>query len=218
MARFGNLGYYIRMDFNLFFKGLVLGFSIAAPVGPIGVLCIRRTLSEGRTSGLVSGLGAATADGFYGLVAGFGLTMISDLLIEQKNWLAFVGGVYLCYLGIRTFWSEPAKMSAQVENKGLWGTYISTFFLTLTNPVTILSFVAIFAGLGLVSNDGDAGYASAISLVSGVILGSGAWWLTLSGVVSLLREKFNAKTLAWVNRAAGVILAGYGVLALISTR
>ncbi len=204
------------MDSNLFFKGLVLGFSIAAPVGPIGVLCIRRTLNEGRTSGLVSGLGAATADGFYGLVAGFGLTFISDLLIEQRNWLAFIGGIYLCYLGIKTSKSKPMEMNLEVENSGLWGAYLSTVFLTLTNPVTILSFVAIFAGLGLVSNHSSAGYASAISLVSGVFLGSAAWWLTLSGVVSLLRDKFNTHALVWVNRMAGVILVGYGVVALFS--
>ena len=215
MARFGNLGYDNDMDLNLFLKGLLLGFSIAAPVGPIGVLCIRRTLSEGRSSGLVSGLGAATADGFYGLVAGFGLTVISDLLIEHQVWLALIGGIYLCALGVKTFRSKPAKMNAEVENKGLWGSYLSTFFLTLTNPVTILSFVAIFAGLGLVTSDGSS-FASATSLVTGVFLGSGAWWLTLSGLVSLYREKFSPRTLVWVNRLAGVILAGYGVLAFLS--
>ena len=204
------------MDFNLLFKGLVLGFSIAAPVGPIGVLCIRRSLSEGRTTGLVSGLGAATADGFYGLVAGFGLTAISNLLIEQKSWLALIGGLYLCYLGVKTFRAEPIKISTDVENNGLWNAYFSTFFLTLTNPMTILSFVAIFAGLGLVSNESSSGYASAVSLVIGVFLGSAAWWLTLSGVVSLLRERFSTKTLVWVNRLAGIILAGYGVWAFYS--
>ena len=204
------------MDFNLFFKGLILGFSIAAPVGPIGVLCIRRTLHEGRISGLISGLGAATADGFYGLVAGFGLTAISDLLIEQQVWLELIGGFYLCYLGIKTFRTIPAEMSTESENKGLWNSYLSTLFLTLTNPVTILSFVAIFAGLGLVTSGSDGGYAAAISLVVGVFLGSGAWWLTLSGLVSLFRDRFNTKALTWVNRLAGIVLAVYGVLALIS--
>ena len=203
------------MDFNLFLKGLLLGFSIAAPVGPIGVLCIRRTLSEGRNSGLVSGLGAATADGFYGLVAGFGLTVISDLLTAYQVWLALIGGIYLCALGVKTFRSKPAKMNTEVEKKDLWGAYLSTFFLTLTNPVTILSFVAIFAGLGLISSGGGS-YASAASLVAGVFLGSGAWWLTLSGIINLFREKFNTQTLVWVNRLAGVVLAVYGILALLS--
>jgi len=204
------------MELNLFIKGLVLGFSIAAPVGPIGVLCIRRTLNEGRISGLVSGLGAATADGFYGLVAGLGLTAISDLLIDSQNWLAFIGGIYLCYLGIRTFRSKPSEMSAEIENNNLGGAYLSTFLLTLTNPVTILSFVAIFAGLGLVGIDSDIGYTSTISLVTGVFIGSGVWWLTLSGLVSLFRDRFNAKMLVWVNRSAGVILTMYGIFALIS--
>ncbi len=202
------------MDSNLFFKGLVLGFSIAAPVGPIGVLCIRRTLREGRVSGLVSGLGAATADGFYGFVAGFGLTVVSDLLVEQQTWLALLGGIYLCYLGVKTFRSEPARVSADVENKSPWGAYFSTLFLTLTNPATILSFVAIFASLGLVTNDGS--YASAIALVLGVFLGSGLWWLSLSSVVSFFRDRFDAHTLIWVNRLAGVILVGYGFLAFFT--
>jgi len=202
------------MDVNLFFKGLPIGFSIAAPVGPIGVLCIRRTLDEGRTSGLVSGVGAATADGFYGLVAGFGLTVISDIMIEQQYWLALFGGIYLCYLGLKTFRSKPVQMGAQIKKDSILGSYFSTFFLTLTNPMTILSFVAIFAGLGLVSNDNS--YPSAISLVSGVLLGSGAWWLALTGMVSLFREKFNVKTLIWVNRLAGILLAGYGIVALLS--
>ena len=214
MAKFNNLGYYFRMEITFFIKGLLLGFSIAAPVGPIGVLCIRRTLIEGRISGFVSGLGAATADGFYGLVAGFGLTIISDLLIEQKSWLALIGGLYLCYQGIRTFQARPGEVSTQNERKGLGSAYLSTFFLTLTNPVTILSFMAIFAGLGLVSS--ASSYASAISLVVGVFLGSGLWWLTLSGGVSLLRERFNSQTLVWVNRIAGVILSVYGILALIA--
>ncbi len=214
MAKFENLDYYIRMEITFFFKGLLLGFSIAAPVGPIGVLCIRRTLNEGRISGLVSGLGAATADGFYGLVAGFGLTIISDLLIEQKSWLALIGGLYLCYLGIKNFRARPTEISTETESRGLWSAYLSTFFLTLTNPVTILSFVAIFASLGLVSS--ASSYISATSLVVGVFLGSGIWWLSLSGGVSLLRERFNSQTLVWTNRIAGVILSIYGILALIT--
>jgi len=166
-------------------------------------------------SGLASGLGAATADGFYGLVAGFGLTAISSLLIEQRNWLALSGGAYLCYLGVKTLRSKPAEMRGDIENINLWSAYLSTLFLTLTNPVTILSFVAIFAGLGLVTGDGS-NYAAALSLVAGVFLGSGVWWLTLSGVVNFFRHRFNARSLVWINRLAGVILVGYAVVALIS--
>src|SRR5690242_13032805 len=135
------LGYWLR--------GLLLGFSIAAPVGPIGVLCIRRTLADGRVVGFVSGLGAATADAFYGAVAGFGLTVISALLIEQRFWLRLIGGGFLLYLGVRTVLARPAERAASAGGKGLAGAYGSTLFLTLTNPLTILSFAAIFAGLGV---------------------------------------------------------------------
>lgn len=203
------------MGISPLLKGLLLGFSIAAPVGPIGVLCIRRTLSNGRISGLVSGLGAASADAFYGFVAGFGLTAISGFLIDQKFWLALFGGIYLCYLGFRTFQAKPSSMEVQAENQSLWGSYLSTFGLTLTNPATILSFVALFAGLGLVSS--ESSYFAALLLVLGVFLGSAAWWLTLSGGVSFLRDKFNSRTMVWINRIAGVVLLGYGIAAIFSS-
>jgi threonine/homoserine/homoserine lactone efflux protein len=202
----------LHMELGIFFKGLLLGFSIAAPVGPIGVLCIRRTLTEGRISGLVSGLGAASADAFYGFVAGFGLTLISDMLVKQQRWLTLFGGLYLCFLGFTTLRAKPVAMEMEVEYKGLWSAYLSTLVLTLTNPVTILSFVAIFAGLGLASTDGS--YIEAVLLVCGVFGGSAAWWLTLSGVVNVLRDKFNPQAMLWVNRLAGIIVLGYGIVAL----
>ena len=130
-------------------KGLIIGFSIAAPVGPIGVLCIRRTLAKGHASGLVSGLGAATADSVYGCVAGFGLTLVSSLLLEGQDWVRSMGGVFLLYLGIRTYLSKPSDGVPPARGLDLAGDYLSTFLLTLTNPLTILSFAAIFAGLGL---------------------------------------------------------------------
>src|SRR5512142_2363186 len=158
------------MNLPLFLRGLVIGFSIAAPVGPIGVLCIRRTLANGRAAGLATGLGAATADGMYGCVAGFGLTFISSVLINQQMWLRLFGGLFLCYLGIRTLLSKPSGQEAKMGGNGLLGSYASTFLLTVTNPMTILSFAAIFAGLGLANTNGD--YASAVILVLGVFLGS----------------------------------------------
>lgn len=202
------------MDLSLFFRGLLIGFSIAAPVGPIGVLCIRRTLADGQLAGLVSGLGAATADAFYGCVAGFGLTFISSFLVGQKIWLSLFGGLFLLYLGIKTLLSKPAEKEAAVQQSGLLGSYLSTFLLTLTNPVTILSFAAIFAALGLGNASGS--YASALILVLGVFLGSAAWWLLLSGGVGLFREKFNTQGLLWVNRISGVIITIFGIVALTS--
>lgn len=202
------------MDTNLFIKGMVIGFSIAAPVGPIGVLCIRRTLADGFLTGLVSGLGAATADAMYGVIAAFGLTAVSAFIIGGQIWLRLVGGVFLCYLGIKTLFAEPSGVSDDAPTNGLPGAYSSTFFLTLTNPLTILSFAAIFAGLGLIEGVGD--YLAASLMVLGVFVGSASWWLLLSGGVSLLRSKFTPAGLRWVNRIAGVIIAGFGVLALIS--
>lgn len=202
------------MDIAFLLRGLLIGFSIAAPVGPIGVLCIRRTLTEGRAAGLVSGLGAATADALYGCVAGFGLTLISNFLVSQQLWLRLVGGLFLCYLGVKTLLSKPAEQAAIAKGSGLFGAYASTFFLTVTNPMTIISFAAIFAGLGLASRTGS--YTAAGVLVAGVFLGSALWWLLLSGGVGLLRDRFNTAGLLWVNRLSGVVIIGFGMLALAS--
>lgn len=202
------------MSIVFLLRGLLIGLSIAAPVGPIGVLCIRRTLAAGRVYGLVSGLGAATADAFYGSVAGFGLTFLSSFLIEQRFWLRLIGGLFLCYLGIRTFLAQPAERAAAAKSTGLTGAYASTLLLTLTNPTTIFSFAAIFAGLGLASVSGS--YLSSGLLVLGVFLGSALWWFVLSGGVSLFREKLGTRQLRWINRLSGGIILAFGALALAS--
>ena len=192
-------------------KGFAIGFSIAAPVGPIGVLCIRRTLSDGRMAGLVSGLGAATADALYGCIAGFGLTLVSAFLLDQQAWIHLVGGVFLCYLGLKTFFSKPAGQTANVQGGNLLSAYFSTLILTLTNPLTILSFAAIFAGLGLGAAGGD--FSSAGVLVTGVFVGSAGWWLLLSGGVSLFRQRFDQRAMGWVNKFSGLIILGFGLAA-----
>jgi threonine/homoserine/homoserine lactone efflux protein len=202
------------MDIGFLLRGVVIGFSIAAPVGPIGVLCIRRTLAEGHASGLISGLGAATADAIYGCIAGFGLTLISSFLISQQVWLRLVGGSFLCFLGFRTFLSKPAEQAASTKGKGLVGSYVSTFFLTITNPVTILSFVAIFAGLGI--GGASVNHVSAALLVLGVFIGSALWWFILSGVANVFRAEFSRDKLKWINRVSGIIIATFGVIALLS--
>jgi threonine/homoserine/homoserine lactone efflux protein len=204
------------MDISFLLRGLLIGFAIAAPVGPIGVLCIRRTLADGRAYGFVSGLGAATADAAYGFVAGFGLTFVSSFLISHGLWLRLVGGLFLLYLGVRTFMSRPASAPAGNGSGrlSLVNAYLTTLALTLTNPATILSFAVVFAGLGLATGGGD--YLAAILLVIGVFVGSAAWWLLLSGGVSLLRARFSMRGLAWVNRISGILIAGFGVVALVS--
>jgi len=198
----------------VFLRGLLIGFSIAAPVGPIGLLCIRRTLADGRTVGFVSGLGAATADAFYGAVAGFGLTVVSGALVQGQTPLRLVGGAFLCYLGVRTFLARPGQAAALGGRRGLLGAYASTLGLTLTNPSTILSFIAIFAGLGLGS--GGSSYTSAGLLVAGVFIGSALWWLILSTTAGAVRGRLTPVSLRWVNRLSAVILAGFGVAALVS--
>jgi len=204
------------VEISYLLRGAVIGFSIAAPVGPIGVLCIRRTLAGGRVSGLLSGLGAATADAVYGVIAAFGLTYVSNILVGYQTWIRLVGGLFLCYLGLKTYLSRPAEGPAYAEGEGLVGAYISTFFLTLTNPMTILAFTAVFAGLGIGSATGD--YRAAALLVLGVFSGSAAWWLILSGGVSLFRSKFTPQALGWVSKAAGIVILGFGVLAILSLR
>lgn len=170
-------------------KGLVLGFSIAAPVGPIGVHCIRKTLQCGRVSGLVSGLGAATADLVYGMIAAFGLTFVSRFLLTEQFWLRGVGGLFLIYLGVKTFVSKTHIAShGKISRTSLTRDFITTFFLTMTNPMTILAFAAIFAGLGLSKANG-----SSILLVLGVFFGSALWWLVLSEFVTLSVEKWKRR-------------------------
>ncbi len=195
------------------FKGLAIGFLIAAPVGPIGVLCIRRTLADGRAIGFLSGLGAATADMTYGAIAAFGLTAIQQALVSQQFWLRVVGGLFLVYLGLRTFVARPADKAALTSApRSALSAYLSTLGLTLTNPATIISFTVIFAGLRLAETNGD--FLSAAFLVLGVFTGSSLWWLTLSGIVGFFRERFTHAWMLWVNRLAGTVILGFGVAAL----
>ena len=195
----------------LFLRAFIIGISIAAPVGPIGVLCIRRTLANGKTAGFVSGMGAATADMVYGAIAAFGLTAITGLLVENAFWLRIVGGVFLLYLGVKTFREKPSDKPAEASADGLWSMYLSTFFLTITNPMTILSFAAIFAGTMLGSKTG-----SPLTMVTGVFAGSAAWWLTLSFGVGILRDRLTQTHMAWINRISGAIIIAFGVYALAS--
>ncbi|HEX9533551.1 MAG TPA: LysE family transporter [bacterium] len=201
---------------TFFLKGMIVGLSIAAPVGPIGILCIRRTLASGRAAGFVCGLGAATADAMYAAAAGFGLTVVASVLVGGQHWLRLVGGLFLLYLGIRTWRTAGQGGGVSIAadtNPGLLGAYASTLALTLTNPMTILSFAAIFAGLGLAAG---AQYASAAVLVAGVFCGSALWWFTLSTIVGALRHHLSTSGVRWVSRASGAIIAAFGVQALVT--
>jgi threonine/homoserine/homoserine lactone efflux protein len=201
------------MDASFLFKGLVIGLSIAAPVGPIGILCIRLALTQGRLSAIVAGLGAATADALYGALAGFGLSVASSALAGQQAWLHLVGGLFLCYLGVTTFLAKPAEKSDLSARGGLLVVYGSTLVLTIANPVTIISFAAVFAGLGLGDAAATGSHGPAAALVGGIFLGSALWWLLLGTVVGMFKRMVDVNVMRWINRTAGVILTGFGILA-----
>lgn len=195
----------------IYLQGLLLGISIAVPVGPIGVLCIRRTLLQGRLHGLMSGLGAATADAIYGAVAALGLSALMTILIDQSVWIQLVGGLFLCYLAYRTFASAPpaAEAGARLEG-GLPGAYATTLLLTLANPMTIVSFAGMFAGF-----DVGEGSRSALLLVAGVFCGSALWWLALSLIVGGARKRLPERWLRGINRLSGVVLLIFGIVILV---
>lgn len=201
-------------------KGLVIGFSIAAPVGPIGLLCLRRSLNEGRLAGFVTGLGAASADAMYGAVAALGLTAVTAALLEHGSWLQVAGGIFLLYLGWTTARQGPlgaaepnADPSSAIPATSLLRAYGSTFLLTLTNPLTIISFAGIFAGAGLVEAPGSAG--ASVLLVAGVFFGSAAWWLFLSSLAGAVGARLSVRGLRGVNRLAGLLLAALGAWQLL---
>jgi threonine/homoserine/homoserine lactone efflux protein len=204
------------VDPGVFARGVAVGLAIAAPVGPIGVLCIRRTLATGRHMGLATGLGAATADACYGAIAAFGVTVVSSLLLSQQAWIRLIGGLVLCYLGLKTLIAAPAARAAASGGRTMLGAYASSVALTLANPPTILSFAAIFAGLGLGTL--QRGPAAAALLVLGVFVGSALWWVILSSAVALVRTRVTTCALRWINRLSGALLVAFGILALASLR
>jgi threonine/homoserine/homoserine lactone efflux protein len=201
------------MEPIFFLKGLIIGFAMAVPFGPIGIMCIRKTLAEGHSRGMIIGLGAATADALYGSIAAFGLTFVSDVIASQHIWLRLIGGGLLLFLGVRTFRAKRKNPMIPTANKGMLGSYISSFLLALTNPVTIFAFVAVFAAFGL----GHRLFiVSACILVVGVFAGSCLWFLTLGYVATLFRNKLDAGGLTWVNRISGVLIILSGIAAFVS--
>jgi len=199
------------MELLFFLKGCIIGFSIAAPVGPIGVLCIKRTLHSGRLAGLFSGLGAALADAFYGMIAAFGLSAVANLLLSAQWWLRIVGGLFLIYLGVKIFLEKPKSIDSALNEGRFIKNFTSTFGLTLTNPMTIFSFMAVFAGLGLGSESKN--FQDASLLVLGVFIGSCFWWLLLSELVTLFRKKISKMVFLWINRLAGILIFLFGIAA-----
>jgi len=200
-----------KMELILFLKGIIIGFAMAVPIGPIGIMCIRKTLTEGRLRGMIIGFGAATADFLYGCVAAFGLTVISTTLVNQRIWIRLVGGALLLYLGVRTFRARPVDPKIPFNSNGIFRSYFTTVFLTLTNPMTIFAFIAVFAALGL---GNGLSFLSASVLVVGIFSGSCLWFLSLSSGVTLFRNKLDIIGLQWVNKIAGVLIIISGAIAL----
>lgn len=190
----------------LFLKGLAFGFVLAATVGPMWVLCFRRTVAYGALTGFVSGMGIAVADGLYGAVAAFGLTAISGFLLRYSFWIGLVGGVFLVYLGIKTLFSRPSANGETAKPASLAQAFLSTLGLTLANPPTILAFVAIFAGLGL---SASTDYALAAMIVAGVFLGSAGWWMVLAAMGGALRDRLGQRLLRAINLVSGISILGF---------
>jgi len=194
-------------------KGMLVGVIIALPAGPVGVLCIRRTILHGRLAGFVSGLGAASADAVFGIIAAFGLTFVSDLLLEYQNWLRLGGAGFLLYIGISAFTADPlGGARSQRDPDGLVADYVSAVALTITNPITILAFLAIFASIGFSGPGATLGRAAI--LVLGVWLGSLLWWAGLALGAGRARLSFDRDHLVWINRGSGGILVFCGVTLL----
>ena len=201
------------MDPTFFARGLVVGFTIAAAVGPISILTMRRTVAHGRLYGLVSGLGVAAADASYGAIAAFGLTAITAVLVGARTALALVGGAFLIWLAIRTIRARPATTAAVTDERpGLAAAFLSIYGLTITNPMTILSFGGIFAGLGLAGRGG----LDAALLTLGVFLGSSLWWVVLTAIVGRVRARITAGVLTWINRISGAVLLVFGAVAILA--
>jgi threonine/homoserine/homoserine lactone efflux protein len=201
------------MDINLLTKGFAVGFIMAIPVGPVGLLCTQRTLSHGRMHGLISGLGAATSDVIYASLAAFGLTIISNFLIAQRMWFRLFGGSFLCLLGIKIFLSKPAKTGSLAEKLRHFSNYTSTLLITLSNPMSILISAGMFAGLGIVGLGADWG--KAIQLVGGVFLGSMFWWISLSAFVGIFHKKAGDNTMILLARIFGSVIACIGIIVII---
>jgi len=200
------------MDPALVLRGFILGFTIAAAVGPISMLVIRRTIAQGQLYGLVSGLGVATADATYGAIAAFGLAAITDVLVDARVMLGLVGGLFLLWMAWQTIRSSPTEAAtpAPTGRRGYAGAYLSILALTMANPMTILSFGALFAGLGVTSGaTGDAAF-----VVIGVLLGSTAWWVVLTAVVGRLRGRMTATWIHRINLASGLLIGAFALVAI----
>jgi threonine/homoserine/homoserine lactone efflux protein len=204
------------VEINFLVQGVIVGFVASIPLGPVGVLCIQRTINKGRISGLFSGMGAATVDSFFALVAALGLTFIINFIEDQQFYFQLFGGGILIFLGTRIFNTNPVQQIRRHRKKKnkLVEDFLSVLFLTLSNPLAIFLFVAAFAGIGLVTSN-DSSIKSSL-IIAGVFLGALLWWALLTFFVDLFRKKFRLKQLWWINKIAGILIIVFGAAAMLS--
>lgn len=202
------------MDTSLFFKGIAVGLIVAPPIGPVALVCVQRTLNQGRIQGMISGLGAATADGFFAFVASFGLAVVSSFVVREQMWLRLGGGILLCFIGARVITFKLVPRTASGVRNSHVTNFASTFLLTLVNPGTFLTITAIFAGFGLVKPDME--HTSAGLLVIGVFAGSELSWVILCSVAERVLRLLGYVKLTWLSKAAGIILVVLGLVICLS--
>jgi len=204
------------MWLELLLKGAVIGFMVSIPLGPIGVLCVQRTINKGRLSGFISGLGAALADTIFALVAGLGATIIIGFIEEKQVFIQIIGGIIIMYLGLHVFYSNPVRQvrMQRLNRNKLSQDFLSVFFLTITNPLAIFFFLAMFTGVNLAS--GPMRFFHLVFMVAGVLLGAACWWFMLSSFVNIFRHRFRLKNIWWMNKVAGVVIFLLGLAAILS--
>ncbi len=212
---FGFFSDICNMTWSGIFEGMIVGFSASVPLGPIGVLCIQRTLQRGRLAGFFSGLGAAVSDTIYAVIAGFSLSFIVAFIEEQIFWIQIFGAVILFLLGAHIYRSNPAvQLRRQRRSKSSYlQDFVSTFLLTISNPLALFLFIAFFAGFGVVAP--NSGLAGQLVLILGVFLGATTWWLLLTSVVGLFRQAVNLRRLFWINKIAGATIIVLVVVGLV---
>jgi len=203
------------MDFDLLIRGLAAGLIIAAPVGPVNVLCIQRTIEKGWKSGILSGLGAAVADTLYGAIAGFSISLVIRFLVHEEYWIRLIGGMLLIVIGVIFYFRPPQSLETAKPHSSANSDFVSTLFLTATNPTTVLSYLAVLATLGLGKQ--RPLWQTSI-LVAGIFCGSMTWWLTITGTVNLLRSKVTDRAMNWMNRVAGIAIGCFGLVNVLLSR
>jgi threonine/homoserine/homoserine lactone efflux protein len=203
------------MGVMLLLKGIIVGLLASIPLGPIGVLCVQRTINKGRLSGFFSGMGAACADTVFATVAGFSLSFIMDFVEEWKTEFQIGGGILILLLGLKIFMTNPISQMRKTrrQKNRLFEDFVSVFLLTVSNPMAIFLFVALFAYVNVVADGGN--FMSAGAVLGGVFFGASVWWFTLTSFVNMYRKRFRIRQLWWINKIAGGVVMLIGIATVV---